>query len=226
MTPSALLAALAAFAAVLVAGVGVSPTVRSARTSGRSGTSETRRLRLTLRRGSVHPGANDVAAWCDHAARALRSGASLTAAIADATALQPAMSPVTGPILRRVGRGHSLLDALDIGDAATAPGLALTVLRSCARFGGPAAAPLERAATTLRSRAAIAEEQLAQSAQAKLSARVLTLVPLALLAVLAATDPKVRSAITTPTGLTVVFVGAALNVTGAMWMRRIIGRPR
>ena len=60
-------------------------------------------------------------------------------------------------------------------------GLAFTVLRSCARFGGPAAAPLERAAATLRARDAVAAEQQAQSAQARLSARVLTLVPIALL---------------------------------------------
>ena len=83
-------------------------------------------------------------------------------------------------------------------------GLAFTVLRSCARFGGPAAAPLERAAATLRARDAVAAEQLAQSAQARLSARVLTLVPVALLALLAITDPKVRAAVATPAGLAVV----------------------
>ena len=100
------------------------------------------------------------------------------------------------------------------------------MLRSCAHFGGPAAAPLERAAATLRAREAVAAEQQAQSAQARLSARVLTLVPIALLVMLAATDHKVRSAITTPAGIAVVTLGALLNTAGALWMRHIIGRPR
>ena len=100
------------------------------------------------------------------------------------------------------------------------------MLRSCARFGGPAATPLERAAATLRARDAIAAEQQAQCAQARLSARVLTLVPLALLVLLAITDHKVRSVITSPAGFAVVLLGGLLNATGALWMRRIIGRPR
>ena len=105
-------------------------------------------------------------------------------------------------------------------------GLAFAVLRSCARFGGPAAAPLERAAATLRARDAVAAEQLAQSAQARLSARVLTLVPIALLLLLGLTDPKVRAAVGTPAGVAVVTLGAVLNLCGALWMRQIIGRAR
>ena len=43
---------------------------------------------------------------------------------------------------------------------------------------------------------------------------------------LAATDHKVRSAITTPAGIAVVTLGSLLNTAGALWMRHIIGRPR
>ena len=143
------------------------------------------------------------------------------------------MSRVVAPVVRRVARGDSLLAALDASlrpddgiDAASDAGLALTVLRSCACFGGPAATPLQRAAATLRARDAVAAEQLAQSAQARLSARVLTLVPVFLLALLAVTDPKVRATLTTPAGLALVGLGALLNLAGALWMRRIIGRPR
>jgi tight adherence protein B len=223
MTAAALVAAMAAAIAVLVLGGRVAVVLQASRAtatepSGAFGLARRRR------RGRA-PSPDVVADWCDHAARELRSGASLTAAVANATASQPAMSPVTGPILRRVSRGHALLDAFDVADASTAAGLALAVLRSCARFGGPAAAPLERAAATLRSRQAIAAEQQAQSAQARLSARVLTVVPIGLLALLAASDPKVRAAIGTPAGLTAVALGAALNAVGALWMRRIIGRP-
>lgn len=220
MTASALLAGVVAAAAVAVFGTKVATWTVTPRTNAAA----QRCPRWLVRRRRSHPALMDVATWCDHAARSLRSGASLTAAIADATANQPAMASVIEPVLLRVGRGRSLLDALDIGDVATATGLALTVLRSCAQFGGPAAAPLERAAATLRSRAAISDEQQAQSAQARLSARVLTFVPVALLLLLTVTDPKVRAATTTPAGLAVVTLGATFNAVGAWWMRRIIGR--
>jgi tight adherence protein B len=120
------------------------------------------------------------------------------------------------------------VDALDSSpvDPAGPAGLAFTVLRSSARFGGPAAIPLERAAAALRVRAAVAAEQQAQSAQAQLSARVLTLVPIALLGLLVVTDAKVRAALGTPAGLGVVVLGGLLNIGGALWMRRIIGRPK
>ena len=100
------------------------------------------------------------------------------------------------------------------------------MLRSCAELGGPAASPLERVAATLRGRNAIREEQLAQSAQARMSARVMTMVPVGMLALLAGTDPNVRTAIGTPPGFAAVSVGAILNVTGWWWMQRIVGRPR
>jgi Flp pilus assembly protein TadB len=138
------------------------------------------------------------------------------------------MAAVIAPVVGQVTRGDSLVAAIDRAgiDPASAPGLAVAVIRACARFGGPAAAPLERAAATLRARDAVAAEQRAQSAQALMSARVLTFVPIALLAVLTVSDPKVRDAITSPAGTAAVLLGGALNATGALWMRRIIGRPK
>ncbi len=187
-----------------------------------------RRLRSWTGRRSTQPACDEVADWCDTVARSLRSGSSLTAAVVAEAAGQSRMSELIAPLVQRVERGESLVDALDRSgiEPVTAAGLALTVLRSCARFGGPAATPLERAAATLRARAAIAAEQQAQCAQARLSARVLTLVPLALLVLLAITDHKVRAVITNPAGFAVVLLGGLLNATGALWMRRIIGRPR
>jgi tight adherence protein B len=187
-----------------------------------------RSLRIRRRRPNPVPRPDDVADWCDLVARSLRSGSSLTAAVAEGATAESPMAGVVAPVVRQVGRGESLVSALDGAgvDPASAAGLALAVVRACACFGGPAAAPLERAAATLRAREAVAAEQRAQCAQALLSARVLTLVPLALLALLATTDAKVRTAVTTPAGATAVVLGAALNATGGLWMRRIIGRPR
>ena len=183
---------------------------------------------VRFRRRANEPALDEVATWCEQVARSLRSGSSLTTAVADSAATESTMSRLIVPVARAVNRGDSLVTALDATDVdpVSAAGLAFAVLRSCARFGGPAAAPLERAAAALRARDAVAAEQRAQSAQAQLSARVLTLVPIALLAILTTTDAKVRAALGTPAGAAVVLLGAVLNGAGALWMRRIIGRPQ
>jgi tight adherence protein B len=79
-------------------------------------------------------------------------------------------------------------------------------------------------AVTMRQHVSDDLERGAQSAQATLSARVLTFVPVAVLALLLATDADVRTVIAGPTGATVISVGLALDAAGALWMRRII-RP-
>jgi Flp pilus assembly protein TadB len=185
-------------------------------------------LPLRLVRGVPKPRPDEVADWCELVARSLRSGSSLTAAVTAGAAADSSVAAIVEPVVRYVRRGEPLALAIDGAgvDPASPAGLAFTVLRSCARFGGPAAIPLERAAATLRSRAAVAAEQRAQSAQAQLSARVLTLVPVALLGLLTLTDGKVRAAISTRAGLAVIVLGGLLNVIGALWMRRIIGRPK
>ena len=220
-------AGAAAAATIVMLATRLAGRVPTARAHGKGGGAR-RWSTFRLVRRTTQPGADEVADWCDVVARSLRSGSSLTAAVVAGAATDSAMSPVVAAVVHQVSRGESLVDALDRAavDPASAAGLAFTVLRSCARFGGPAAAPLQRAAATLRARDAVVAEQQAQSAQARLSARVLTLVPIALLVLLASTDPKVRSALTTPAGVAVVTFGGMLNATGALWMRRVIGHPR
>ena len=104
--------------------------------------------------------------------------------------------------------------------------MAATVLRTCAELGGPAAGPLDRVAAMLRVRAAVADEQAAQSAQARLSARVLTVVPVALLGLLLVTDHRVRVAVATAAGGAAIAAGLGLNLVGWWWMRRIVAAPR
>lgn len=225
-----MIAALLAAAAVFVAGWrGAAGLQRSCarRHDGAATVGEPRHRRL--RRRDAGPGEHDAADWCERAARSVRSGRSLTAAIVEATADCSSMAPTVGPMIFHLDRGHSMVEAIESRggtDPATPAGFALSVLRTCAELGGPAAAPLERAAATLRSRAAIAEEQQVHSAQARLSARVLTLVPVGLLAVLAVAEPDVRGALGSTAGLAAVTVGGALNGAGWLWMQRIIGTPR
>jgi tight adherence protein B len=228
MTVDAAGAAVAAVVAVVVVAIRLRSIVPPGRGVGAMPGGGQRRLAVRWRRRPSDPRADEVADWCELVARALRSGSSLSRAIAAGAAVDSAMAPIAATVMRQAGRGEPLVVALDaVGvDPSSAAGLAVAVLRSCARFGGPAAAPLQRAAATLRARDAVLAEQRAHSAQARLSARVLTLIPIALLALLATTDATVRAAIATPAGATVVVLGAALNGVGSLWMRRIIGQPR
>jgi Flp pilus assembly protein TadB len=228
MTVHALGAAVASALAVFVSAFRLRIVVPAGRSVGAVWSERLRRPGIRWPRATGDPRPDEVADWCDLVARTLRSGSSLSAAIAAGAAADSAMAQIAASVMRQAGRGESLVAALDTAgvDPSSAPGLAVAVLRSCARFGGPAAAPLERVAATLRAREAVLAEQRAHSAQARLSARVLTLVPIALLALLATTDGKVRAAVITPAGAAAVVLGATLNGVGSLWMRRIIGRPR
>ena len=181
--------------------------------------------RLAVRPGRVRP-ADDaqVAAWCEQVASALRGGDSLTHALL-ATDAAWSGPPILPSIAHAVRRGRGLADALHEvpADPSTATGLAAGVLRACAELGGPAASAVERAATTLHGRSTERAERHAASAQARLSARVLTFVPFAVLALLAGSDPSVRVTLASAPGMACLALGAALNLLGWWWMRRLIG---
>jgi tight adherence protein B len=125
-------------------------------------------------------------------------------------------------IVFALDRGSRLADALAGPTPSPHLDLAVTVLRACALNGGPPAEPLDRAAATLRGRAADAAERQTQSAQARLSAVVMTILPVAMLVLLLATSSTTRAAASTPTGSVAIVLGAALNIGGWRWMRRII----
>lgn len=168
------------------------------------------------------PSARSVAEWCDEIARRVRSGSSLRDAVSGAPA-DAAVGRATTPLLLAIDRGHSLVDAIGRVDA---PGphlhLALGVLATASRIGGPSAASIDRAAMLLRQRTADLEERATQAAQARLSTHVMTAVPLVMLAVLVVTDADVRSVAASPAGTACIGVGLVLNATGWWWMHRIV----
>lgn len=166
---------------------------------------------------------DDVAAWCEEVSRNVRSGASLATALRSASPA-PALAKLVAPIGLALDRGDPVAGAarrVVSGDSSV--DLALAVVRACAELGGPAAQPLDRTASTLRARAADLAERQVHSAQARLSAVVLTILPGAALALLVATSEATRTAVTAPSGVICLGAGAALNTTGWWWMRRIIG---
>jgi tight adherence protein B len=178
-------------------------------------------------RRSVHrtPDARAVAAWCDDIARRVRSGSTLRDAVA-ALPTDPAVERATAPLRLAIDRGTSVADAIARVDADSAHlRLALGVISTTSRIGGPASASIDQAAMLLRQRAADLDERATQAAQARLSSHVMTAVPLLMLAMLAATDDDVRSALVSPIGATCVVAGLVLNAAGWWWMRRIAGVP-
>ncbi len=169
--------------------------------------------------------AEEVAAWCDALARAVSAGSALTAAVRE---VEPPAScaDAVAAIRLALRRGLSLRDACAVPAASPNLDAALTVLRACAAHGGPAAEPLSRAAAMLRARAADAAERRTHSAQARLSAVVMTALPMCMLALLLLTSGAVRHVLASPLGIGTVLLGAGLNLLGWRWMTRLIDGPR
>jgi tight adherence protein B len=166
-----------------------------------------------------------VAGWCDHVGAGLRSGRSLSAAVVEADTATTIGGPRPFPdVVLAVRRGRSLADAFRAvaDDPSTPTGLAAPVLATCADLGGSSAGPLEGIADVLVARADERAERMAASAQARLSARVMTTVPFGVAGLLAVAEPSVRHAIGSPAGLACVGGGALLNLTGWWWMRTMI----
>lgn len=194
------------------------------------------RLRLPSYRPRSTPSITPLAlaSWCDDLASALRRGSTLRSALVDVAPADATIDRHTQPLRHWIDRGGSVASACDewsdeLADSSVHRiGLIATlaaVLAATASLGGNSAAPLDRFAATMRQRASADLERGAQSAQAQMSAKVLTLVPVAVLVLLLTTDAKVRTAVAAPAGAAVVIVGLALNVAGAAWMRRIVTPP-
>ncbi|NND76328.1 MAG: hypothetical protein HKN44_15125 [Ilumatobacter sp.] len=189
------------------------------------------RRRWVQRRG-LTPGS--VVDWCDSLTRRLRSGATLRESVRVDVPADELLRALTADIRTGLERGRTLAAVVGAYHAADQPtvrgrrhlDLAVAALGTAAEFGGSAVAALDRVAITLRMRAADDQERVAQSAQARMSAHVLTLVPLGVVTLLVATDPAVRSTMTTTLGAGSAVAGLALNIGGWWWMRRIIGRER
>ena len=100
--------------------------------------------------------------------------------------------------------------------------LAVHVLTLCAVQGGGVAESLDRAAATLRERHAFRDERRVHAAQARLSAQVLTVVPVLFASWTALTTASVQHFLTTPVGAVCLLAGIGLNVGGWSLMQRAI----
>lgn len=190
-----------------------------------------RRRLPNLRRPSSTITPAGLGEWADELARGLRHGMTLRAALLTVLPVDDALRSCSEPVRHRLERGAGVADACDgwadevnaadVGDGSPLIAFAATV-GAAAHLGGPVSTPLERFAVVMRQRVSDERERTAQSAQARMSARVLTMVPLAVLVLLFVTDADVRMVVAEPAGATVVGLGLALNALGGWWMRRIV----
>ena len=225
MSSEALLAAALTIGVVLVTATATAPALRSPARQPSPPAGVRRRFagrwsRRTGQRGEADDAT--VAAWCERVAAGVRSGSSLTQAVIDA-ADQPG-SPFDH-IVHAVRRGQPLATAFRNGpdDPRTAAGLTAPVVAACADVGGATAPALERMAEVLLARSAEHAERSTASAQARLSARVMTLVPVGVVGLLVVAEPSIRGILTTPAGVACVVTGTSLDLAGWWWMRRMIG---
>lgn len=182
-------------------------TARTLRPGGSRGQSPSS-VRLPRRRATP-TSAGEWAAFLDITSTEVRSGSSLVAALARSRSLHPSMAACVASF-----RGGDDPDLAVVAQSLTA----------ALELGGPVAATLHHGAALLREREAQRAEANAYSAQARLSAKVLTAVPLLFAAWSAATSATFRQAITSRMGLVAASAGLATNSLGWWWMRRIVDK--
>lgn len=159
-------------------------------------------------------------------AAALRSGASLRQGIDEAARATP------GPLgrdLAVVGRatahGLPLVEALESwAGRRPLPGVQLAVGALClgAETGAAEARAVDGVAATVRSKLAVASEVRALGSQARISAVVIALAPVAFCAFTTATDRRTASFLfRTAPGLLCLVSGLTLDAVAALWMARL-----
>lgn len=158
---------------------------------------------------------------------ALRAGRTLTRGLEEAAA-----DPDHGSVASRL---RAVLDLRAVGtpldraleELARPPtpeaDLLLTMLRVGRRGGTGLPRLLDEYAASMRERADVAREVRSLTSQARLSGRVLCLLPLGFLGfVLATSGRDVLPAILTPAGMAALVGGLVLQALGSLWIRALV----
>jgi tight adherence protein B len=164
----------------------------------------------------------------EHLVAQVRAGGTIPEALHAIAARPGPLAPDLRRLSARLALGGALEDALlawsrerpvpAVRSAAGALAMVTTI-------GGSVATPLEGLAASLRNDDAAAGEARALSAQARVSALVVGLAPLAYLAFSTLTDPaSARVLLDTGAGRVCLALGLALEAGAALWMRALV-RP-
>ena len=164
--------------------------------------------------------------FLDAIARDVRSGFSLASSFVQCSDQQSDDNHWSQPVAQQCLRGVVLADALvECALPTWTPEIRFASRTlAVASAGGAGVAPaLEHSASVLREHQALMLDRDVQAAQAQLSTKVLTWLPIAVFAWIAITDPIARMfLLSTPLGLCCVATGITLNVAGRKWMSRVV----
>lgn len=184
-------------------------------------------IRLMSRRREPS-GAMAVIGMTEQLAAYVSAGASLIQAFDQVRPSTQRLRSEVERLRTHVRRGAPILAELEAWAVAADPAegvpLVVDALALAGRTGGSQAAALQRVALTLRERRELSLQVSAQAAQARASAAVLVIAPVAFAAILCLVDAPVRAAFHSLDGPVLVAPGIAADVAGARWMRRIIRR--
>jgi len=163
----------------------------------------------------------------DRLASALRAGSAIGPALgALAAQVDEPLRHDLQPVARAVDRGEPVAAALRCwaeGPAASADvRLVAAALSLGADAGGEVARAVDRVAGTLRERRELQAEVRALATQARASAGVLAVAPIAFTGLVTTIEPPAGAFLfTTPVGVGCLVGGIALEAAGASWMARI-----
>ena len=167
-----------------------------------------------------------IADFLDAIARDVRSGFSLASSFVQCSDQQLDDNHWSQPVAQQCLRGVVLADALvECALPTWTPEICFASRTlAVASAGGAGVAPaLEHSASVLREQQGLMLDRDVQAAQAQLSTKVLTWLPIAVFAWIAITDPIARSfLLSTPAGMCCVATGITLNVSGRKWMSRVV----
>jgi tight adherence protein B len=166
--------------------------------------------------------------FLDTLAGNVRAGRSLPEALVGSVPLLPGgIREEAAWLVRLIRLGTPVPDALSAWEARLpSPEIVLAVrpLRIASSRGGNIASLLERTRDILRSRQRQREKMRSMTAQARLQAWVLTLLPPAFLLVLSGMEEGFLAAVTgTPAGRLLLAAAGTLQVCGWLLIRRILG---
>lgn len=159
-------------------------------------------------------------------ARSLRSGAGIRTALGEAAAgATPALRADLARVVSDSERGDGLVAALDEWVARRplrGVALAAAALTLGLEAGGAQARAVDGVAATMRQRARADAEAKALGAQARLSAGVIAVAPVAFAGLAAVLDPRTAQFLfRTGTGALLIAAGITLDLLGAVWMARL-----
>jgi tight adherence protein B len=162
----------------------------------------------------------------DRLATAIRTGSSLPSALGEVGAVVAApLGPELASLGRAASRGRPVVEVLDDWSARhddPATRLAATSMVLATVVGSTPARAVDGVAATVRERLDLAAERRALATQARTSAFVLAVAPLAFAALLVAGDTAAAGFLLgEPAGWLCLTAGLALDATGAAWMARL-----